>query len=200
MQQGGESVFEKPQTILNPSFLLILFISTLYYFNYNMTYPIIPLYAKSIGADKAIIGIISGIMMIAALLTRPFSGYAADRYDRKKQLLLALAIFSFSAFGYAFSQNIYLLILFRIFHGIGLCICSTILLTIACCFIPEDRISSGIGIYSLSQVVSMAAAPYLGLVLAEHFGYVVCFLTSGFLTVIAFSAHSSSILPPRWLW
>jgi MFS family permease len=61
----------------------------------EMVYPLIPLFlVSSLGATPAIVGVIEGFAESLASLLKVFSGYTADRFNRRKPL---------AVFGYGFS-------------------------------------------------------------------------------------------------
>lgn len=56
----------------------------------EMVYPLIPLYlVSSFGATPALVGIIEGIAESLASLLKVFSGYASDKFKRKKPIAFA---------------------------------------------------------------------------------------------------------------
>jgi MFS family permease len=56
----------------------------------EMVYPLIPLYLTSVfGATPALVGVIEGIAESAASLLKVFSGYATDRFQKKKATAFA---------------------------------------------------------------------------------------------------------------
>ncbi|PIR17686.1 MAG: MFS transporter [Deltaproteobacteria bacterium CG11_big_fil_rev_8_21_14_0_20_49_13] len=56
----------------------------------EMIYPILPLFlANTIGASAAFIGLVEGIAESTASLLRVFSGWISDRFNRRKELLVA---------------------------------------------------------------------------------------------------------------
>lgn len=55
----------------------------------EMVYPLLPLYLAHIGAGPAVIGLIEGAAESLASLLKVFSGYFADRFQRRKPLAIA---------------------------------------------------------------------------------------------------------------
>jgi MFS family permease len=55
----------------------------------EMVYPLLPIYLSRIGAGPAIIGLIEGIAESLASLLKVFSGYFADKFQRRKPLAVA---------------------------------------------------------------------------------------------------------------
>ena len=78
----------KKNSRLASNILLLGLISMLIDMSTEMVYPIIPLYLTSVmGATPAVVGIIEGIAESLASLLKVFSGYIADKYQNKKQLI-----------------------------------------------------------------------------------------------------------------
>lgn len=67
--------------------LLIGLVSFFADFSTEMVYPVIPLYLTTVfGASPALLGLIEGIAESLASLLKVFSGYATDKYRRKKPI------------------------------------------------------------------------------------------------------------------
>jgi len=71
----------------------ILFLGLVSFFtdiSTEMVYPIIPLYLMSaLGATPVLVGVIEGVAESLASLLKVFSGYASDRFQRKKAIAFA---------------------------------------------------------------------------------------------------------------
>ena len=177
----------KPTGMLNKDFLLILLITFLYGLNMNLVNPIISQYAVTLGARGTILGLAVGLFSITALVVRPITGPLANNYDRKSMLLLAFVTYIAASFGYMMFEDIYFLLFFRFVHGFGLSLCSTLLPTLACEFVPENRIGAAIGYFSMCQTVAMALAPYIGISVSERYGYNSTFILTGIVAAVAFA-------------
>jgi len=80
--------------------------------------PVLPLYAKELGADASLIGLISALSPLAGVLFSFPVGVASDRLGRKKLLTLSGLIFLCAPPMYLFTgANPWLLIPIRFFHG-----------------------------------------------------------------------------------
>ncbi|MBR7087296.1 MAG: MFS transporter, partial [Prevotella sp.] len=68
-------------------------------FAFYLLTPLLPLYlSENFSASKGMIGLVLSGYTLTALVVRPFSGYLADSFPRKKVLLLSL-FFYFLCFG-----------------------------------------------------------------------------------------------------
>jgi MFS family permease len=66
----------------------------------------------------------------------------------------------------------------RFLHGIFYGMCTTLAMAIASQSLPEEKMTFGIGIYGLTQIVAMSVAPTLGLYLISDFNYLVLFIAA----------------------
>ena len=74
---------EKNEKIFTLPFCMILLISVISGSASYMVNPVLPSFLVSRGAPMEITGIISSLMSLVALFGRPFSGAAADRFNKK---------------------------------------------------------------------------------------------------------------------
>lgn len=125
--------------------------------------PTLPVYAvNALGANKNQVGYIIGVYALAALIIRPFSGYALDAFGRRSVYLWALGIFTVLMGFYHWAANFYVLLLIRIFHGFTWGTITTGGSTIAADLVPESRRAEGIGYFGMAMAFSIAFAPYAG--------------------------------------
>lgn len=93
-----------------------MFLATL---GLGMVTPILPVYAKSLGATGAQVGLTFSAFAITQLFISPWSGRIADRFGRKPFLLLGLVTYFVTAIGWLFANSIEVVIAFRALSGVG---------------------------------------------------------------------------------
>lgn len=72
-------------------------------FAFYLLSPLLPLYlSEQFGAGKDVIGVVLSGYSLAALMVRPFSGYLADSFPRKKVLLLGGFLTEHISYRFAF--------------------------------------------------------------------------------------------------
>src|SRR3989442_1923916 len=64
------------------SFFLLGSVTFLAYFSFQLTTASLPLYAVSLGADDAAIGVLTGVIALGSLVSRPWVGQWLDRGRR----------------------------------------------------------------------------------------------------------------------
>lgn len=131
----------------------------------------LPKYANHLGASPVLVGLVSSVFSIAALLIRPITGSALDYFKKKTMLCISLGVTALMYFICAISDNVGLLIAARFVDGIGASVKIPLCLALATEFLPEDRVGSGIGVYSLAQAIASALGPSISLEMINLWGY-----------------------------
>lgn len=114
---------------------------------------------------------IVSIYSLGIVLTRPFSGFIADKFGKKKISFLLFLLFAICTLSYFSIQSFYLLIFMRFLHGITHSISTTAHAAMAVDFSPNHMKGQGIGYYGLAMCLAMVAAPALGLYILEKYDY-----------------------------
>jgi MFS family permease len=162
-----------------PRPFVVLWLATfLFYLGFQLLLPVVPLYAVHLGAREAHVGLIMGAFALAAMVPRPLAGELADRIGRRPFVLLGTAIFALAPLGYAAAGTIPVLILLRLFHGVGMGFGPTAATVIATDLTPADRRGAAMGLFGLASALSFAVGPYLGGELVRARGFTTTFLVA----------------------
>ena len=138
---------------------------TLFFAFYLLT-PLLPLYlSEHFHATKDVIGVVLSGYTVMALLSRPFSGYLVDSFDRKKVLMWCFFLFFIFFAGYLAASTLLLFTIVRTLHGAPFGSVTVANSTMAIDVLPATRRNEGIGYYGLSNNLAMAIAPTAGLLL-----------------------------------
>lgn len=173
-------------TIWTWNFIAVSFVNLFLFLSFQMIFPTLPLYVKSLGGTESIIGLVMGIFTAATLVARPAAGWLLDIFGKKKILLCGLAIFTLMVGMYGIVGSIFLIILVRLGHGLGWGLAGTSTATIAAEIIPKARFAEGMGWFSLANGLSMAFAPAAGIYLGSIFGLSNVFLIACVIAFISF--------------
>jgi len=179
----------KKDTLWTLSFINACIANFMMSFSYYMLIAILPFYLQErFHANKTITGIILSCYVISALAVRPFSGYMADTFPRKKLYLLSFACFVALYLGYLLAAALIIIAIVRILHGIAWAVVTTSTSTLAIDIMPSAKRGEGIGWFGLTVNLSMAIGPIAGLFLYEHYAFEVIFygiILSGGLGIAA---------------
>ena len=175
----------KQSNLFNRAYVALLCINLIVSISFYMLSTTVTLYATSVGLTTAAAGTVVGVLSIASLGMRPFTGIISDRLERKRLLIASLLLISVAMAGCSLTASLTVLIFFRILHGIGFSLATTITMTLVAGTLPEERMTQGMGYFAIGQTISTAVAPALGLLLGEHFGYEITLRTAAALLILS---------------
>ena len=148
--------------------------------------PLMPIYAKSLGASGIWLGIIFSGYSLTRAIFMPIIGKLSDRKGRKRFITLGLLLYSVISLVYILAGNVYYLTTVRLFHGLA----SAMVIPVAMAYIgeiaEEGREGRYMGMFNMSFLLGMGSGPILGGILNESFGIASVFYAMGGLTAIAF--------------
>ena len=173
-----------------PSYGTLLFISCgvafIGYLGSYMRLPVIPLYARSIGADTVQIGIInSAFLLIAGIMSLPL-GILSDRFGRKLFASLGLIVLSVTSFLLYFSKTPMQIMWIYLLFGAGLAAFGPTMMSFVADFSPRTHLGRSYGWYTTAIYTSMSLGPAIGGFIAQHRGFLQVFLISGMIIFLSF--------------
>jgi len=128
-----------------------------------MIIPLLPFYAKSMGAGGLVVGLLVSSFSIAQLLMAPVWGRLSDHYGRRPALIVGMTASAIAYVIFAFAGSLWLLFLSRIVQGAGGGTVSVIQAYVADAMQPKDR-AKALGWLSASTNAGVALGPLLGAV------------------------------------
>jgi DHA1 family multidrug resistance protein-like MFS transporter len=156
------------------------------YLGSYMRLPIVPLYAKSIGADTVLIGIInSAFLLTAGILSLPL-GILSDRFGRKLFASLGLVVLTATSFLLYFSRTPMQLLWIYLFFGAGVAAFGPTMMAFVADFSPTTHLGRSYGWYTTALYTSMSIGPAIGGFIAEQRGFLQVFFISGIIIFITF--------------
>lgn len=156
------------ERIFTSGFLTIALVNMVMFMGFQMTSTGIPVYADSIGATSLEVGFVTTFATLSALIVRPLSGMALDRFGRKGLFIAALAVMALAVSLFSAFPVVWVLLALRFLQGIGWGVSSTAASTIAADLIPRSRFAEGMGYFALTGAVAVAIGPALATALLER--------------------------------
>jgi MFS family permease len=133
-----------------------------------MVLPLLPFYAKRLGAGGLVVGFLVSSFAVAQLLSAPLWGRFSDRFGRRPALLVALGSSAVAYVIFAYANSLVLLFASRLVQGAGGGTVGVIQAYVADATEPKDRAKS-LGWLSAATNLGVALGPVLGS-LAVAFG------------------------------
>lgn len=152
----------------SPLFVLFLtvFIDLL---GFGLIIPILPIYAKELGASGLVIGIIVGAFSLMQFFFASFWGGLSDRFGRRPIILTSIATMAISYIIFSQATTIALLIFARLLAGFGSANLSAAQAYISDVTTPENR-TKAFGIIGAAFGMGFIFGPLIGGYVKEHFG------------------------------
>lgn len=157
-------------------------------------------YMSYLGVGATLAGLIAGLYYAVGLMMRPVAGPMQTTLNKKKLMTATYALGLVVNLCYGLFPTVGLFVVFRLIHGIQLAFYGSLSFTIASASLPSEKMSSGIGIFGLSGIVSQALGPSAG-VAAMNFGNAMWGEGGGFRAIFLMSACFSllSVIPCLFL-
>ncbi|WP_313294707.1 MFS transporter [Faecalispora jeddahensis] len=150
--------------------------------------PILPLFAKSLGADGTQIGWIASASTVPGILVSYIAGDLADRFGYRKILIGSLLIFSSAPFLYLIVQNPQELGAVRFYHGFATAAFGPVAMAVIAAFSGKNNMGQNLSLYSSATLVGRALAPAAGGTLYQFGGYASVYLAAGIAALLALAA------------
>jgi len=107
----------EPRTVRR-TFTALVLIGFIARLSYGMARtPLLALFARSLGASSAAIGLAVGMSTVTGIFFKAPAGTLSDIYGRRAALLAATVIFGLMPFAYVLVNDCRLLVVIRFFHG-----------------------------------------------------------------------------------
>jgi len=126
-----------------------------------MVLPLIPFYAKSMGANGFIVGALVSSFSVAQLVSAPMWGRFSDRYGRRPALLVGLGASAMAFVIFAYANSLWLLFAARLVQGAGGGTVGVIQAYVADAVEPKDR-AKALGWLSAATNAGVALGPVIG--------------------------------------
>jgi MFS family permease len=166
-------------------YILICLSALAMYISFHSLIPTLPVYIGRFGGTTGAAGLALSALTLAAVISRPFAGWCLDKYGRKKIFIGGLLFFLLPMIIYAWMIPVVVLILLRFFQGLAWGVGNTGSMTVASDIVPRERLGEGMGFFSLTLSISMAAAPALGLWLINYYPFPILFHTCSLLLLLS---------------
>src|SRR5919199_6547409 len=163
-----------------------------------MIAPLLPFYAKSLGANATKLAFIMGSFSVAQLVSAPLWGRVSDRYGRKPALLIGLTASAISYVVFAYANSLWLLLLSRIIQGAGGGTVGVIQAYVSDAVGPRDR-AKGLAWLSTATNTGVTLGPLIGS-MTTHMGQhapgllaaAICLANIGFVVYALRESHDTA--------
>jgi MFS family permease len=158
--------------------------------------PVLPLFARHLGATPAYIGAIAAASTIVGVGVSLPAGAFSDLWGRRRVILVASLVFASAPFLYLLIANPWQLAAVRVYHGLATAIFGPVALALIADLFRHRR-GETMGWYSSATLAGRALAPVVGGYLLYRLSYHAVYLGCGIAGLLALaSAHRLPASPP----
>ena len=155
------------------SYIFMCLANFLTAFSFFLLVPTLPFYlVDTFGLEPDIVGLVLSCYVVAVLCIRPFAGFIADMFPRKKVYVISYILFALAFVGYMFAfTDIIMFIILRVLHGFAFGALNTTGNTLVIDIMPSSRRGEGLGYFGVTNNLAMAFGPMTGLFLIDSGNY-----------------------------
>jgi len=170
----------------NKSALGVIFLTTfLDLLGFGIIIPILPTFAEELGATELQIGLIAAIYALMNFTFSPFWGRMSDRHGRRPIILVSVLITASAYLVFSQTVSIWILVISRIFSGIGSANIGAAQAYIGDISTPQNRAKS-MGILGAAFGLGFVFGPPIGGFLKADFGIEILGFVAAGLSVLNF--------------
>jgi MFS family permease len=169
--------------IINRDFILVFLAQLAFHGVMQILVPTLPIYLKKLGSTEIDIGILVGILGLAAVVCRPLVGRALMKTGERAFMLAGATLFTVASIAYLLFPPFWPLLFVRIFHGAGSGSFHTASTTYVVNASETGSRTRVFGYFALTAYIAGAIAPPLGMLVFNKFGFVPVFLICTLLSL-----------------
>ncbi|MBR5456038.1 MAG: MFS transporter [Bacteroidaceae bacterium] len=168
------------EKLFTSSYILICLANFLTSFSFFLLVPTLPFYiVDKYKVDASMVGLLLSCYVVAVLCIRPFAGFVADFFQRKKVYVISYVLFAISFAVYLpIGESLLAFVLLRVFHGFAFGALNTTGNTLVIDIMPSSRRGEGLGYFGVTNNLAMAFGPMAGLFLISKYSYDILFITA----------------------
>ncbi len=155
------------------SYILVCVANFLTSFSFFLLVPTLPFYLADVyGVSSDVVGLVLSCYVVAVLCIRPFAGFVADIFPRKRVYIISYMLFALLFSGYLLIKgDILQFVLLRVLHGFAFGALNTTGNTLVIDVMPSSRRGEGLGYFGVTNNLGMAVGPMTGLFIISNLGY-----------------------------
>ena len=154
------------------------------FFSFFLVLPVVPLYAQQLGLTSGEIGVVIAAFAASSMALRGWAGWAADRYGRRRLMLVGGAIFTAAPIAYAAASGWLSLFFVRLAHGAGMGLQPTAATAMVADVAPPDRRAEILGLFGMAAGLALALGHGAGVAVARALGFVPLFVTAATIAAL----------------
>ncbi len=147
--------------------------------------PVLPLYAKSLGATAFMVGLLSSAFALSRLFFAPYIGSMSDSYGKKRLLVIGLSLYIVFSVAYVLASDVTWLFVIRFIEGFASAMVTPVAQAYIGDIVPKGKEGEYMNLFTISLFAGNAIGPFLGGYLSDVFSFSMPFYAMGGMALIA---------------
>lgn len=148
--------------------------------------PLLPVYARHLGANGFYIGLIFGAFSLSRTFLLPFFGRLSDRKGRKPFILAGLFCYALVSVAFIYFNQVSQMIIIRFFQGAASAMVLPVIQAYVGDITPKGREGFVMGLFNMSLFFGLSLGPVVGGVISDQFNLQAAFVCMGLLALVGF--------------
>ena len=176
---------DTPEKSLRTVFLVLALSVAVSNLGIGIISPLLPVYAKRMGASGVLVGLIFSTFSIARLIFMPPAGALSDRYGRKSFLMTGLFLYALCSAAYIVAFQAWSLIGIRFLQGMASAMILPVAMAAVADLSPSEKAGEAVGAFNAPIYLGLGVGPLLGGVITDWVSIEVNFLIMGLLSLLS---------------
>jgi len=154
------------------------------HFSQLLLAPLFPWLKDAFGVSFTELGLLMSIFFVVSCAVQALSGFAVDRFGPRPVLFLGLGLLGLAAFGFAASQNYWMLAAFSVLAGIGNGVFHPVDYTLLNRKVSPARLGHAFSVHGITGSLGWALAPAMLVPLTLAFSWRIALVCAGVLAFV----------------
>jgi MFS family permease len=153
----------RKERLVTPAFALVVLSTSAYFLCVGMLLPTFPRFIEGpLGGSDVAVGLSGGAFSLTAVVLRPIAGRLGDRHGRRPLIVLGSMIVAVSVLANTVVDSLPVLMLLRLFSGVGEGMFFVGAAAAINDLAPEERRGEAVSLFSLALYGGISVGPILG--------------------------------------
>lgn len=176
----------KNEKLFTKNFVLTSLSTLVLFTSFYFLLVTLPIYiSNELAGSDFEVGLSLFVFTISAVFLRPFMGQEVNRRGRKNILVAGMLVFLAAMLLYNYATSIPLLLLLRMFHGLGWGASTTAATTLIADIAPLSRRGEAMGIFGMAANIAMAISPPVSMFLLNSTNYETLFIAGAAIALVS---------------
>jgi len=172
------------EVIQNHEVLVASAVESAMYYTFGAFEFFLALYAKAIGLDEFLIGVIAGLQLVMVVVSKPFMGWLSDKIGRRTPIIVGLIVAGVPLIVTSLATNFVELVVVSVMYGLGFSLVTSSTVALVSDLASKELYGASMGFLSTIMDVGQTAGPIITGFILSSVGFSGAFLALGGVLIV----------------